>query len=335
AALDAIVHEGIDQGFLFLTDEDARPPGASDPRGNLWDNGLLDEGVDAVDALESTIAVRRHALDRFGEHNLSEGTPLTHLHEVLVPVYLHHRYQLEAAAKTLGGMEYHFVMRGDGQTPTRIIDGVRQRRALDVMLGLLDPAELDLSDRVLDLLVPRPFAVPTNREMFVGDNGPAFDPLDAAAVAVRMVLDGVLQPERLARVADFHRRDGELPSVDEVLHRLFMASFGAGADDSPRHAALRHVVRGEVVDRLLLLAGNHELPGRVRAPLLDGLNGLSEHLGDGAHGRMLGQAITRFLARPHRAAAPTPPPAPAPPGSPIGQPTLGGCSGPHFLTGQH
>ena len=45
------------------------------------------------------------------------------IEEVLVPLYLHHRYQVEAAASSLGGIYYIYAMRGDGREPVRLASG--------------------------------------------------------------------------------------------------------------------------------------------------------------------------------------------------------------------
>ncbi len=60
--------------------------------------------------------VRAIALERFGVDNIAEGLPLARLEEVLATVYFHHRYQLEAAVKVVGGMDYRHALRGDGQS---------------------------------------------------------------------------------------------------------------------------------------------------------------------------------------------------------------------------
>ena len=44
-SLAAIVREGLSKGLLFLSDADARPEYASDPRTNLWDDAGNGDGV--------------------------------------------------------------------------------------------------------------------------------------------------------------------------------------------------------------------------------------------------------------------------------------------------
>src|SRR5690242_19265464 len=100
-SLRAIVNEGLKRGFLFLSDADARPEYGSDPRVNLWD-----DRESGTSFLENQMGVRRVALSRFGERNIRPGDPITLLQERFAPVYFMHRFALNAATKTIGGMEY-------------------------------------------------------------------------------------------------------------------------------------------------------------------------------------------------------------------------------------
>jgi len=172
--LEGVVEDGISRGLLFLTDEDARPAGAAHPAANLWDNGS-----DPVEELKSTLEVRRIALSRFGEDRVVEGTPLSLLQEVFVPVYFHHRYQLDAAAKLLGGLEYGYSVRGDPAPGARMIAADRQEAALEVITHLLDPESLDIPESVIEVLLPRPFGHAGGPELTASRTAPAFDAVDA------------------------------------------------------------------------------------------------------------------------------------------------------------
>src|SRR5256886_12219403 len=137
AALDKILHDAFARGLRFLTDQDARPAGSSSSLAHLWDSG-----TNAVDELNRLMQVRAAALKRFGENNIREGAPLATLEDVLVPVYMLHRFQVEAASKLVGGMDYTFALRGDGETPTHIVAPAEQRRALSAVLATLKPDEI-------------------------------------------------------------------------------------------------------------------------------------------------------------------------------------------------
>ena len=330
--LRKIVEAGLERGLVFLTDPDARPAGAAHPLANLWDNG-----ADPVAELEHMLRVRRIALDSFGERNIASGRPLALLQEVLAPLYFGHRYQLDAAAKTLGGLDYRYAIRGDGQPAARPVDAARQLRALEVLLGALEPEQLDLPESILRFLLPRPAGHLPNRELFRGNTSPAFDGLAAAATAAELVVNGLLQTERAARLVDQQRRDASMPGFDAVLAALIDRAFRPAATaGEPRLAAVGREVQQVVVASLLRLSANDSAPPAVRANADQALAEIlrrTDRAGAGAaadtaHDRYVSSRIRRYLERPFEELAPAAPS--PPPGSPIGDPgwSLGACSHP-------
>lgn len=328
AALDSIVREGLAEGHLLLSDADARPPGAAHPRAGLWD-----DGSDPVEALRHAMEVRRRALRDFGLGAIREGEPVAALEEVLVPLYLHHRYQVEATAHTLGGVEYRHALRGDGQTPVRRVPGDRQQAALEALLATLEPGELVLPDRVLELLPPRAFGMGEG-EAFPGHTGPLFDPVGVARAAADLTLRFLLQPERMARLVDApvpgRSPDGRgaaggraAPTLREVVDRTLEATWLAEDPASPRPAAVARAVERSVLDRLLSQVESPDNPPRVRAELGAGLRRLASHLErleePGPHAVAAREEIRRWRNRRH-GATPSAPPLELPPGSPIGEP---------------
>jgi hypothetical protein len=262
-----------------------------------------------------------------------------------VPLYLHHRYQLDGALKAVGGLDYTYALRGDGQPPARPVPGDRQRAALAAVLDTVTPEFLDLPEPVISLLLPRPAGSNPNPEMFQGAADPAFDPLAAAAAAADMAVNGLLQPARAARLVDFHRRDPALPGLEEVLDALVDRTFGGapGAPgDTARRAELRRVVQWVVVRRLIGLSDDPGASEGVRARVDGVLRGLRGRLDPGtadaadpevAQRAFLAGEIGRWLDRPERDPARRPVPPPVPPGQPIGMPPamalpegLSGCS---------
>lgn len=314
-ALSEIVDENIAKRRLFLSDDDARPAAAAHPLANLWDNG-----ADPTEGLRQTLAVRRIALARFGEGNIAVGQPLAFLQEVLAPLYFHHRYQLEAAVKAVGGVEYSYALRGDGNGGVRPIPGAAQRKALAAVLDTLEPQVLDLPEPVLALLLPRPMGYGPNREMFAGATAPVFDPLGAAAAGADLAVSALLVPQRAARLLDQGRRDPSLPGLAEVLDALTAEAFTAPPGEGARHTEIRRTVQAVVVRRLVGLAQHPAAPAGVRARAEESLRKLSARLGkapDDAHAAFLAREIERFFAHPPESM--TPPPVPdLPPGQPIG-----------------
>ena len=210
--LEKIIQEGLKKGLRFISDADARPLGSAHPEAHLWDNG-----PNAADELNRILKVRQIALDNFSEKNIPVGAPMSSLEEVLVPVYLMHRYQIEAAAKMLGGLKYTYALRGDGQTVTEIVSAADQQKALDALLNSIKPEVLTLSEKTLQLIPPRAFSYRRGRENFKTYTGITFDPLATAQTAADMTFKLMLHPERAARLVEYHARDAKYPGLNEVI----------------------------------------------------------------------------------------------------------------------
>jgi len=258
-ALDKILSDAFKRGLAYLTDQDARPPGASSSVAHLWDNGK-----NAVDALSDLMKVRAAALNRFGENNIREGAPMATLEDVLVPLYMYHRYQVEAAAKLVGGEDYAFSLRGKGDRNPQIIPAEEQRRALSAVLDTLKPEALALPESLLRLIPPRPPGYPRTREDFRIRTSPNFDGLAPAEAFANHVCDFLFNPERAARLVEFHARDPRYPGWDEVLDKIIEATWKEPVGAS-YHAEIRRTVNAVVLNNLMSLAANDRPSNQVRA----------------------------------------------------------------------
>ncbi|HEX5870257.1 MAG TPA: zinc-dependent metalloprotease [Longimicrobium sp.] len=317
-ALERMLADARAGGITFLTDQDARSPGSVHPQAHLWDNG-----TDAAEELRRVLRVRRAALERFGERAIRAGRPMATLEEVLVPLYLHHRYQTEAAAKVLGGQEYTFALRGDEQVPLRTVSGDRQRAAFEALLATLDPAELAMPRSILTLIPPRPFTYDSHREMFGRYTGMTFDAVSPAVSAADLTVGLILNPERAARLVEQNAMDRSLPGLQWTLDRLMAATFGRDHDD-PYLAEIDRGIEYAIVRRLMALAADAPMP-QVRALAQEELMQIranwNAELVPGnpvaAHRALLAGEINRFLERPWAPDTRLPLPD-LPPGQPIG-----------------
>ena len=316
-ALGLILDDGWKRDLRYMTNQDM----AAHPRVDWWSNG-----TDAAAELVRMLAVRRAALGRFGENAIRRGRPMATLEETLVPLYLHHRYQVEAAASVLGGQYYAYTMRGDGREPTRPAPAAEQKAALDALMRTLDAAELRLPESVLKAIPPRPDGYGPHRELFPRYTGPVFDAVSPAVVAADHTVSQLLDPERAARLVEQKALDPSLPGLDDVLERLIAPAVPLPA--SPYEEEIRRAVERVVADRLMRLAGAARMP-QVRALASDALQGLARSLPaassaerlQAAHASLLAQDIRRFLERPEGASA-SPAIPTIPPGPPIGEPAL-------------
>jgi hypothetical protein len=252
------------------------------------------------------------------------------LAEVLVPLYFHHRYQLEAAAKSVGGLDYSYAVRGDGSPPATPVPAARQRAALEAVLGTLEPAVLDLPEPLLGLLAPPSVDYPPHREFMGSRTAPVFDALGAAGTAAELTLAMLLPSERLARLVDFHRRDPAMPGCDEVLEGIVKRAFAGPEPASPRLREIRRVVQAAVVRKLIAATSLPAQTTAVRASLEASLRKLSADLARSARSgepadqslrTALAADIDRWLARPAGTVMPGAA-AEAPPGPPIGSAAL-------------
>src|SRR5918994_2835750 len=325
AALARVVDAGLAAGMLFIGDDDARRPDAAHPLANLWDNGR-----DAVASLHQQLEVRRIALDRFGLGALPPGMPLSLLEARLLPLYLHHRYQLQAALKSVGGAYFTYAIRTSaGSQPAeaqRTVAPAEQRRALEAVLSTIDARVLTLPRRILDLIPPAAYGyrggIP---EMFPHETGPVFDPIAAATVAADLAVSGLLQPARAARLELFHARVAANPGFEEVVRAVLRHTWrlparrGPGAQRTGGQLdEVRRAVQWLVATRLMDLGASPEAAPGVRAVATSGLRRLAAQLAARAdpHSRETRDEIQRFLTRPHTPRTPTPPP-PVPAGEPI------------------
>src|SRR3546814_2224624 len=147
AEADAKAAAGVAEGLRFVADGDARPLDAAQPNGSLWD-----DFADPAAELERMIAVRRAAVDHFGLGALSAGEPVANLRRKFVPIWLLHRYQVEAAAKLVGGVDFSYSLRGDGLEISRPVPAEAQRRAFDALLATLSPEDLTVQGGLMRLL---------------------------------------------------------------------------------------------------------------------------------------------------------------------------------------
>jgi Met-zincin/Domain of unknown function (DUF5117) len=259
AALDKILRDAFGRGLRYLTDQDARPAGASSSFAHLWDNGS-----NVIDGLANVMKVRAAALNRFGENNIREGAPMATLEDVLVPLYMYHRYQVEAVAKLVGGEDYTFSLRGKGDRNPQIIAPEEQRRALNAVLDTLKPEALSLPESLLRLIPPRPPGYGRSREDFRIRTSPTFDALAPAEAFANHVCDFLFNQERAARLVEFHARDSRNPGLNEVVDRILESTWKSPAG-AGYNAEIRHTVNMVVLNELMALAANERTPNQVRA----------------------------------------------------------------------
>ena len=315
AALDAIMQEGLMSETRFMAHTDNYIGAGAHPLASVWDNGQ-----DLVRHLGREIEIRQAGLDAFGENVIRPGEAMSLLEPVLVPLYLHHRFQMKAALNTVGGQEYYYAVRGDGQRPVASVPGSRQREALNIVLQTLETDFLALPERIIEM-IPPPAYREAGGETFDGNTGLVFDPLAAADTSADYTVELLLHPERMARLVNNHALDPDQPGLAEVLDRLVEETWGAAEPEGSYRRAVQDAAERSVLNGMMREAMNPDNPARVRAVLEDRLMALGGTLGDmdgrTPHETLAAADIHRFANR-DESLDPNASRPERPPGSPIG-----------------
>ncbi|RME93312.1 MAG: peptidase, partial [Bacteroidetes bacterium] len=324
AALQAILAENELLGLKYISDPDARPIAGAHPHAHLWDNGQS-----AAEELRRLRILRRKALVNFGEQNIPVGAPLSTLEDVLVPLYFMHRYQVEAVAKNIAGLEYDYAVRS--KQPVDVVDFLpndQQRNAFKALMETLQPEFLAIPESILQLIPPPAYGYQRGREQFKVYTAFNLDPLAAAEASADHSLRVLLDPARLARLVEQGARKPYFLSATEVLttvQRLLSNQVQAGAGDY-LHAIAR-VVEQRYVYHLIQLAAKKGIQPQVSAAalsiLIDYQGSLpariakaSKHSADKAHARYLLEQIKQYRQNPNSIQVPEAPKMPD--GAPIG-----------------
>jgi len=316
-AVRKILDDAWTQDLRYMTNQDTD----SNPKVDQWANG-----TDPAAELQRIMNIRRAALDHFDETVIRKDQPMATIEEAPVPIYMYHRYSVEAAASAVGGLDYIYAMRGDGRAPVKPVAAAAQQSALDALVATLKPSELAIPKNALDKIPPRLSGWARHRELFDRYTGDGFDPISPAATAADVTIGFVLQPDRAARMVAQHAIDPSLPGLEEVIDRLAKATFNADAA-TPYEQEIRRATSRALVERLIWLAGGAPMP-QVRAIATNKLSGIQSNgpLGtrdaeDSAATMLMAADIKRFLDRP---AEPIKSPVTynAPPGAPIGDPGM-------------
>jgi hypothetical protein len=258
-ALNTILEKAKNDGLRFITDSDARAPGGAHALAHLWDNG-----GSATDELMNVLNIRKKAISNFSENNIRSNEPYSVLEDVFVPLYFFHRYQAEAASKIIGGLDYNYAVKGDGQMIVETIDAESQNKALYALLLTINAETLAIPKDKLGLFPPRAFSYQRTRESFKGKTGVAFDALSVASTASDMTLKFLLHPQRANRLIQQKSLDSNQLSLDGVLKALIKTSFDVTYDDNYLNE-IQRMINLNVLKHLMNLASNDNSFFQVKA----------------------------------------------------------------------
>lgn len=258
-SLNKILEKAAADGLRFITDQDARPEGSSHILAHLWDNG-----ANVNEELEAMLEVRKTAINNFSIDNIPSNQPNTVLEDVFVPLYFLHRYQTEAVAKLIGGLEYNYAVKGDGQAVVSIANAALQKQAMAVLLRTLNASEVAIPKDKLELFPPRAFGYGKTRESLKGKTGISFDALSAAETTADMTLKFMLHPERASRLIQQKALAPQNLGLEELLNVVINNTLGRVHKD-PYLFEVQNSINFRVLQHLMNLAASDNVHPGVNA----------------------------------------------------------------------
>ncbi|KAA3610235.1 MAG: DUF5117 domain-containing protein [Calditrichaeota bacterium] len=302
SGLKKIINDYVADGHKFISDSDARPRGGAHPFAHLWENG-----TNPADELIHILKVREIALNNFSENVIRTGQPYADIENALVPIYLMHRYAVEAASKLISGVDYSYAVRGDNQIITSPVDQKIQEKAFKTILKTLSPDQLILKKSLLNILPPHPPGFSRTRESFGSRTGVTFDPLSGAESAINISLGQLFHHERIARLL---QQNPNNKFVDKLYDGFYEAVFEKSFDN-PTKQQIQELQQALTIDQLFSLIKNDRSAEYVKSWAFNKLEEWQDEAND-----FIRFKIKKFLKNPGEFKLSKP--GKTPPGSPIG-----------------
>ena len=311
--LKAILEKARADGLRYISDQDARPMGSAHALAHLWDNGKS-----VTEELERVLAIRKTAMANFSIDNIRSGEPNSVLEDVFAPLFFFHRYQTEAVSKVVGGLDYNYAVKGDGQQTVSAVNRTDQENALKTILTTLDANEIAIPKDKLSLFPPRAIGYGRTSESFKGRTGVSFDALSAVETSSDMTLGLLLHPERASRLIQQKSLDKNQIGLEQVFNTLVNATIELTHKDSYLNE-VQQIVNFRVLFHMMNLAAHKEVHPQVNAIANASLKKLKTALTNSSSDVIASEMVRRIDAFLKAPASFTVIPAPKiPDGSPIG-----------------
>lgn len=294
-ALRQIIEESEKTGLVFISDRDARPLGSAHPYAHLWDNGS-----NPVTELENLLSIRSLALNQFGLDHLQEGETYSTLEDRMVPLYLLHRYQVEAVSKLIGGQLYEYAVKGSKVYTASPVSKELQKEALGGFLNSLSPKHLLLPEKFRNLIPPRSFGNPRSRESFKSQTGVVFDHLSLAQTLANAQFSMLFHPERVNRLVQQKAFAKTQLGFDDLLADVWKEFYAIKAIDNDE-LAIQQILQNEIINQLIQLHLNKSIYPQVSAEIQSFFNRVVKHskqIGEPVYSLFLAQKIQSYLTAP-------------------------------------
>mgnify|MGYP001499478035 FL=1 len=270
--LNDIIEEAVNKGLYFLSDSDSRPVGSANPFSHLWDNGEF-----PYKELDKLLKVRDLALKNIDLDNLVDGEPYDRIEDILVPIYMLHRYQIESAAKAIGGVDYLYFVKNKNNDKVKFVDSKLQKESLKSLLNVLNPKNLVLPNNLIQILSPRSFRNPRTRENFESNTGVTFDYINASSSIINHTLTFLLNPERINRIYQQNMFGEKILMLDDYL-TIISNSIFSNNRMSPYESSINKNTSSLFLDHLFLTFNNSNTNDLSKSVILSSIINTKEKL---------------------------------------------------------
>ena len=270
--LNDIIEEAVNKGLYFLSDSDSRPVGSANPFSHLWDNGEF-----PYKELNKLLKVRDLALKNIDLDNLVDGEPYDRIEDILVPIYMLHRYQIESAAKAIGGVDYLYFVKNKNNDKVKFVDSKLQKESLKSLLNVLNPKNLVLPNNLIQILSPRSFRNPRTRENFESNTGVTFDYINASSSIINHTLTFLLNPQRINRIYQQNMFGEKILMLDDYL-TIISNSIFSNNRMSPYESSINKNTSSLFLDHLFLTFNNSNTNDLSKSVILSSIINTNEKL---------------------------------------------------------
>ena len=270
--LNDIIEEAVNKGLYFLSDSDSRPVGSANPFSHLWDNGEF-----PYKELDKLLKVRDLALKNIDLDNLVDGEPYDRIEDILVPIYMLHRYQIESAAKAIGGVDYLYFVKNKNNDKVKFVDSKLQKESLKSLLNVLNPKNLVLPNNLIQILSPRSFRNPRTRENFESNTGVTFDYINASSSIINHTFTFLMNPERINRIYQQNMFGENILMLDDYL-TIISNSIFSNNRMSPYESSINKNTSSLFLDHLFLTFNNSNTNDLSKSVILSSIMNTKEKL---------------------------------------------------------
>ena len=261
--LNRIIEDASNKGLGFISDSDSRPFGSAHPFSHLWDNGDL-----PYKELNKLIRVREIAINNIDLNYLKDNEPYSKIEDILVPIYLLHRYQIEATAKAIGGLNYQYFVKTNKNEKIEFVNNDLQINSLQSLMNVVNPENLILPKELIKIITPRSFRNNRTRENFESKTGVVFDYISASSSILNHTFNLLLDYQRVNRIVQQNMLNKRLLSLDEYLDVIINSVYKFKSSD-PYQTEINKNSRSILLDYIFNIYNHSELYDNARSILLD------------------------------------------------------------------